>query len=46
MKKERKIKEEKEKKTENFNIVVTYDKNGKSFQSIAEDILIRKMNEI
>ncbi len=35
-----------EKKKEDFNIIVTYAENGKSFQSIAENILIRKMNEI
>jgi len=29
-----------------FNIYVTYDKNGKRFQDIVEDILIRKFNEI
>lgn len=30
---------------EDFNIVVTYAENGQSFQSIAENIIIRKMNE-
>lgn len=30
---------------EEFNIIVTYAKNGQSFQSIAENIIIRKMNE-
>ena len=36
----------KDKKKEEFNIMVSYNKNGKSFQTIAEEILIRKMNEI
>lgn len=30
---------------EDFNIVVTYAENGQSFQAIAENIIIRKMNE-
>ncbi len=34
-----------EKKKEDFNIIVTYAENGQSFQSIAENIIIRKMNE-
>lgn len=33
------------KKKEDFNIIVTYAENGQSFQSIAENIIIRKMNE-
>lgn len=37
--------EKKDKGKEDFNIVVTYAKNGQSFQSIAENIIIRKMNE-
>lgn len=40
--------EEKEnkKKEDKFNIIVTYAKNGQSFQSIAENIIIRRLNEI
>lgn len=39
--------EEKEnRKEDKFNIIVTYAKNGQNFQSIAEGIIIRKMNEI
>ena len=34
-----------EDKKEDFKIIVTYDENGKSFQSIVENILIRKMNQ-
>lgn len=30
---------------EDFNIVVTYAEKGQSFQSIAENIIRRKMNE-
>lgn len=29
-----------------FNITVSYAQNGQSFQTIAENIIIRKMNEI
>lgn len=36
---------EKNKRKEDFNIIVTYAENGQSFQSIAENIIIRKMNE-
>ncbi len=32
-------------KKEEFKIFVTYDKNGKSFQEVAENILLRKINE-
>ena len=45
MKESKTIQEKKNKQNENFNIVVTYDDNGQSFQSIAENIIIRKMNE-
>ena len=38
--------EKKNKVKEDFNIIVTYADNGQSFQSIAENIIIRKMNEI
>ena len=31
---------------EDFKIIVTYAENGQSFQSIAEKIIIRKINEI
>lgn len=34
------------KKKDDFNIIVTYAENGQSFQSIAENIIIRKINEI
>ena len=37
---------EKKSQKENYNIIVTYAKDGQSFQSIAENIIIRKMNEI
>lgn len=37
--------EDKKKKSE-FNIIVSYAKNGVSFQSIVENILLRKMDEI
>ena len=37
--------EEKKSKKGNFNIIVTYAKDGQSFQSIAENIIIRKINE-
>ena len=40
-----KIKEENKRKKD-FNIIVTYAEHGQSFQSIAENILIRKINEI
>lgn len=40
-----KTKDNKEMKKD-FNIIVTYAEKGPSFQSIAENILIRKMNEI
>lgn len=36
----------KNKEKGNFNIVVTYAKNGQSFQKIAEGIIMRKINEI
>ncbi|MBQ2937886.1 MAG: hypothetical protein IJE05_03280 [Clostridia bacterium] len=36
---------EKNKKKEDYNIIVTYAEHGQSFQSIAENIIIRKMNE-
>ena len=36
---------EKKSKKGNFNIIVTYAKDGQSFQSIAENIIIRKINE-
>ena len=39
------IQEKKNKAKEDFNIIVTYADNGQSFQSIAENIIIRKMNE-
>lgn len=32
-------------KKEEFKIFVNYDKNGKSFQEVAENILLRKINE-
>lgn len=35
----------KENKKEEFNIIVTYAKNGQSFQSIAENIIMRKISE-
>lgn len=35
-----------DKNKQEFNIIVTYAKNGLSFQEIAEKILIRKLNEI
>lgn len=38
-------KEDVKNEKEDFNIVVTYAENGQSFQSIAENIIIRKMNE-
>lgn len=38
-------KSEKKVKEQEFKIYVTYDKNGKSFQEIAENILLRKINE-
>ncbi len=34
------------KKEKDFNIIVTYAEDGPSFQSIAENIIIRKLNEI
>ena len=37
--------EKKKKVKEDFNIIVTYANKGQSFQSIAENIIIRKMNE-
>lgn len=37
-------KEKKEMKKD-FNIIVTYAKKGQSFQTIAENIIIRKMSE-
>lgn len=37
--------EKKNKKEKDFNVIVTYAENGQSFQSIAENIIIRKMNE-
>ena len=37
---------EKERKKKDFNIIVTYAKNGKSFQQIAENIILRKMDEL
>ena len=37
--------EKRNKVKEDFNIIVTYADNGQSFQSIAENIIIRKMNE-
>lgn len=38
-------KSKKEEKNHEFKIYVTYDKNGKSFQEVAENILLRKINE-
>lgn len=46
MKEKEYTKEKDKKKDKDFNIIVTYAENGKSFQTIAENILIRKMNEI
>lgn len=37
--------EDKNNRKEDFNIIVTYAENGKSFQSIVENIIIRKMEE-
>lgn len=38
-------KPEDKKKKEEFKIKVTFERNGKSFQEIAESILLRKINE-
>ena len=43
---EKEITKEKEEKKKDFNIIVTYAKNGKSFQQIAENIILRKMDEL
>ncbi len=38
--------ESNEKEDKNFNVIVTYAENGQSFQTIAENIIVRKMNEL
>ena len=38
--------ESNEKEDKNFNVIVTYAENGQSFQTIAENIILRKMNEL
>ena len=45
MKKKDKSQNSKE-KSKNFNIIVSYAKNGKSFQTIAENIVLRKLDEV
>ena len=46
MQKETTTKEKADKVKEDFKIIVTYAEKGQSFQSIAENIIIRKINEI
>ena len=38
--------ESNEKEDKYFNVIVTYAENGQSFQTIAENIILRKMNEL
>lgn len=38
--------ESNKKEDKNFNVIVTYAENGQSFQTIAENIIVRKMNEL
>ena len=39
-------KEKKDNKKQDFNIIVTYAEDGKSFQSIVENIILRKIGEV
>ena len=42
---EQKSNKDTKKEKQEFKIYVTYEKNGIHFQEIAENILLRKMNE-
>lgn len=44
--KEKKQKIKEVNKNKDFNIIVSYATNGKSFQSIAENIVLRKLDEV